>query len=298
MRRAFEVERYTSPSRLEAEKRILFRRLPIIVGRESDLPEPGRFFTHDAAGVPLLVTREPSGKVRAMLNVCRHRGARLVFEEQGTTESFVCKYHSWTYDLCGQLARPGRVSLPPALEQFMDDSALVDLPCETRHGFVWVVPTARAGIDVARWLGGVDAELASRGVAEHVVVSRSTTIRAANWKLAMDALLADPSGEGGRERRTLVFPSTVLIFHPDALSHIALFPHQVGEVTCVHTMLAPSGHAQPHERIAGEEELVLAEQIQSTLQSDGIPPCEPNPGFHDKIDRAIAAGTTGGNERS
>src|SRR4051812_33017864 len=76
-----EVERYTSPSRLEAEKRVLFRRLPIIVGRESDLPEPGRFFTHDAAGVPLLVTRDAAGKVHAMLNVCRHRGTRLVFEE-------------------------------------------------------------------------------------------------------------------------------------------------------------------------------------------------------------------------
>jgi phenylpropionate dioxygenase-like ring-hydroxylating dioxygenase large terminal subunit len=82
-----EVERYTSPSRHEAEKRVLFRRLPIVVGRESELPEPGRFFTHDAAGVALLLTRDDAGKVHAMLNVCRHRGTRLVYEEQGSAQS-------------------------------------------------------------------------------------------------------------------------------------------------------------------------------------------------------------------
>jgi len=283
VRRDFEVERYTSPSRLEAERRILFRRLPIIVGRESDLPDSGRFFTHDAAGVPLLMTRDPAGKVRAMLNVCRHRSTRLVFETEGSAEKFVCKYHSWTYDLCGQLARPGRVSLPAALEQFMDDSSLVDLPCETRHGFVWVVPAARAGIDVARWLGEVDGELASRNVEAHVVVSRSTTVRAANWKLAMDALLG--AGGEGSEPRRLVFPSSVLILHEGAISQVALFPHELGEVTCVHTTLAPPGHDAPPLAL---EELALAEAMQVTLASDERPPWTPDGSFHAKIDRALA----------
>jgi nitrite reductase/ring-hydroxylating ferredoxin subunit len=293
VRRDFDVERYTSPSRLEAERRILFRRLPIIVGRESDLPEAGRFFTHDAAGVPLLITRDPSGKVHAMLNVCRHRGTRLVFEPTGSAEKFVCKYHSWTYDLCGQLARPGRVSLPAALEQFMDESALVELPCETRHGFVWVVPAARAGIDVARWLGEVDAALGAREVAKHVVIRRSTTVRAANWKLAMDALLAG-------ERRALVFPSSVLITHADGatLSHVAVFPHEIDALTCVHTLLAPpTGTESPSRVDLGEEELASAESIQARLRSDDLPPWEPHGIFHGGIDRAIAAGGSVGARR-
>lgn len=285
MRRDFEVERYTSPSRLEAEKRALFRRLPIIVGRDSDLPEPGRFFTHDAAGVPLLMTRDPSGKVHAMLNVCRHRGTRLVFEERGSAEKLVCKYHGWAYDLRGQLARPGRVSLPAALEQFMDESALVDLPCETRHGFVWVVPTARAAIDIAGWLGEMDGELAARDVANHVVVARSTTVRAANWKLAMDAVI------GSDERRRLVLPSSVLRFQGAVLSHLALFPRDLDAVTCVYTTLAPPDHDPDALDLAAttDAELGRAEAMQASLQSDVLPSWEPARSFHDALERALTA---------
>jgi predicted DsbA family dithiol-disulfide isomerase len=36
-----------------------------------------------------------------------------------------------------------------------------------------------------------------------------------------------------------VFPNSVLVFHPETVSHIALFPHGPSEVTFVHTMLAP-----------------------------------------------------------
>jgi phenylpropionate dioxygenase-like ring-hydroxylating dioxygenase large terminal subunit len=303
-----EVERYTSPSRLAAEKRVLFQRLPIVVGRESDLPEPGRFFTHDAAGVALLMTRDEAGKVHAMLNVCRHRGTRLVYEEEGSAQSFVCKYHSWKYDLCGQLARPGRVVLPPALEQFMDDSALVDFPCETRHGFVWVLPTARAELDVARWLGDLDGTLAAAGLEGHVVFRRSTVTRAASWKLVMEALLAGrPSDEPRDERRHLIFPSSLLVLRPETVSHVALFPRELGEVTFVHTLLARCAPETVAERDAleetwaridgrvfGEEDLAAAERLQSELGADE--PAEAAPAlegsvrsFHEAIDRALAA---------
>src|SRR5262245_41732816 len=53
---SIDVERYISPTRLEAEKRALFRNRPIIVGRASELPGGGSFFTHDSAGVPMLIT--------------------------------------------------------------------------------------------------------------------------------------------------------------------------------------------------------------------------------------------------
>src|SRR5687768_11416236 len=82
------IDRYTSEERLEKERRVLFRKFPIIVGRASDVADPGAFFTHDAAGVPILVTRDQGGTVHAMLNVCRHRGTRLVSETQGSAKAF------------------------------------------------------------------------------------------------------------------------------------------------------------------------------------------------------------------
>src|SRR5690349_15934692 len=85
-----EVERYTSASRFDAERRILFRQLPIVVGHTSDLPDVWTFLTHDHTGVPLLISRTEGGQFHAMLNVCRHRGTRLVREERGSVKAFVC----------------------------------------------------------------------------------------------------------------------------------------------------------------------------------------------------------------
>jgi len=354
---SLEVERYTSASQLEAEQRVLFRQLPLAVGRESDLPEPGSFFTHDAAGVPLLLTRDGAGVVHAMLNVCRHRGTRLVTGEQGSAKAFVCRYHAWTYDLGGKLGHVPLASCFPSLANERAESGLVELPCESRHGFLWVVPTPGAELDMARWLGDFDDDLASFGLEEHVVFRRRTVTRAANWKLVMDAFLegyhvkslhqrtlsrffaedvvVDTSGshvrsvgarknlaelaEAPREQwdvRTCttvfftLFPNSILVFHPETVSHIALFPRGLGEVTFVHTMLAPRQPATDEHRAAldktwelidgsvfSQEDLSIAESIQSVLGAGAqrtfrLGALEyPIRFFHDAIDRAIAART-------
>ena len=48
------------------------------------------------------------GRPRAFLNVCRHRGARLIEEAEGSVRRRVqCPYHGWSYGLDGELkARP------------------------------------------------------------------------------------------------------------------------------------------------------------------------------------------------
>src|SRR5262245_31454891 len=92
------VANYTSAARLAAEQEVLFRRHPLIVGHHSELPAPGDFLTHDSSGVPILVVHGRDGGLRAFLNVCRHRGTRLVAEERGQRKGLVCRYHGWTYD--------------------------------------------------------------------------------------------------------------------------------------------------------------------------------------------------------
>lgn len=301
-----DVDRYVSPSQLEAERRALFKNRPLIVGRASDLPGGGAFFTHDAAGVPILVTRDIGGRVHAMLNVCRHRGTRLVTEASGTgTKAFVCPYHAWTYDLCGNLGHVPLHRCFPTLER--DESALVELPCEVRHGFVWVIPrAARRGeaVSVASWLGEFDEDFAAFDLESHVVFGRSESVRRANWKLVMDAFL-----EGSHVKVHNVFPNSILVFHPDTVSHIALFPKSIDEVVFSHTMLAPrepkdeaerNAWHQTWELIDGEvfakEDLAIAESIQSVLHSGAqrtfrLGSLEhPIRVFHDAIDEAIARG--------
>jgi phenylpropionate dioxygenase-like ring-hydroxylating dioxygenase large terminal subunit len=253
-----EVERYTSPSQLEAEKRVVFRRCPLIVGRESELASPGRFLTHDATGLALLVARDVDG-LHAMLNECRHRSARLVLEEEGSTDSFVCRHHAWRYDLAGRLHRPGRVSLPAAAQQFVDDCALTRFPCATHHGFVWVLPSPRASLDVPSALGALDAAMSELDLASHVVVSRTTETRASNWKHVVEAYLPDAA---------LVFPSSLVSFHEDHVTHVAVFPSAIDESVVVQTTLAPTRAAA-----------AATPRVEHT---------EPS-AFHAAIDRLIAA---------
>ena len=75
---ANDVSVYTNPEQLAREQQILFRNHPIVMGFGSDWAEPGAFRTDDFAGVPILIVRGRDSKLRAFLNVCRHRGAKVV----------------------------------------------------------------------------------------------------------------------------------------------------------------------------------------------------------------------------
>jgi phenylpropionate dioxygenase-like ring-hydroxylating dioxygenase large terminal subunit len=147
-------------------------------------------FANDDYGVPMLLTRDGDGRFAAFLNVCRHRGMRLV-ANSGAAESrasVVCPYHGWTYRLDGVLRH--RLNADAFDRDCGADAEnLVPLPCEERHGLLWVVPKAGGTIDVAAYLQGLDAEMPCFGI-ERLVHFR--TVQAdypANWKLIVDAFL-------------------------------------------------------------------------------------------------------------
>jgi Rieske 2Fe-2S family protein len=75
------------------------------VGHASMVPGPGDYFTAQIGGESIIIVRGQDARIRALLNVCRHRGSRVCTEGQGTARAgtFVCPYHAWTYDCSGQL---------------------------------------------------------------------------------------------------------------------------------------------------------------------------------------------------
>jgi phenylpropionate dioxygenase-like ring-hydroxylating dioxygenase large terminal subunit len=213
------VENYFSADVRNAEVERLFRRLPLIVGHSAELPT-GHVLAHDEYGVPMLLTRDADGRFRAFLNVCRHRGMRLV---DGTAASaatgVVCPYHGWTYRLDGALRHRLHA------ESFDDCTPgavnLVALPAEERHGLLWVVPTPGAAIDVAAFLDALDGELPFCGI-ERLRLFR--TVRAeypANWKLIVDAFLE---------------AYHIRVLHKDTISPFFL------------DALAPAAHVGPHSQ--------------------------------------------------
>lgn len=285
------MERYTSPSRLEAELRGLFRRLPLVLGRGSDLPERSTFFTHDGIrDLPIVVTRDAWGQVHAMVNLCRHRGVKLVLERAGTAQQFVCNQHAWTYDLCGRMT-----TLPLSrcdADQARDESALVLLPCEERHGFVWVTPSPRGAIDVAAYLGELDAELERLALEGREVVTRGRRVVQASWKLVMEACLAMTGGtaKGDHQRGSMgamIFPSSLVVRTGNAISHVGLFPRTPETTLLEHTALEGSGiDALLDDLVAVAESMQRGlsghvDAAEETIASTRL--------FHEAIDRTLAA---------
>jgi phenylpropionate dioxygenase-like ring-hydroxylating dioxygenase large terminal subunit len=128
---------YFNPEMLEMEKDLLFRSHWQLVCHVNDVPETGDFVTLDCVGERALVVRGQDGEVRGFHNLCRHRGSRVVAEEQGNCRnSIVCPFHGWVYNLDGTLrgaAQPDK--LPP-----LDPVAFGLKPIETDiwRGFVFV----------------------------------------------------------------------------------------------------------------------------------------------------------------
>ncbi|MBC5764277.1 aromatic ring-hydroxylating oxygenase subunit alpha [Ramlibacter albus] len=185
--RHIPVERYYDSGIRDAEVEQLFRKLPLIAAHSSELA-PGQALAHDAYGVPMLLTRDADGRARAFLNVCRHRGMRLVQHAQAQDKPAIsCPYHGWTYRLDGTLRHMLHAEAFGPCAQGERD--LVALPCAERHGLVWVVPSPGAAIDLDDFLGGLNDELPFHEIESLQLFRTIDAEYAANWKLIVDAFL-------------------------------------------------------------------------------------------------------------
>ena len=181
------VSVYTDTERLGREQQILFRQHPILMGFASEWGEPGAFRTDDYAGVPILVVRGRDRKLRAFLNVCRHRGAKVA-QGCGSARLFSCPYHAWTYDLAGKvMGIPDERCFPDVRPE---RSALAELPLCEKHGLVWVIPTTAVDgstdFDIDPWLGGLGPELASFEFASWTFYDKRVIPETMNWKILVD----------------------------------------------------------------------------------------------------------------
>ena len=178
----------------------MFRRVPLAVGHVSQIPEPGDFFTHDHAGVPLIIARTDDGIV-AMVNVCRHRGTRVESAPCGKRDKLVCPYHAWTYARDGRLlgiphrkafgviARSGSAGPRSDAErcgESIDGRDLVRVPVADVDGLIFV---QLEGAFDPTWLGPIADELAGFGLDTGHFYAPVEWPRAMSWKLGIDIFL-------------------------------------------------------------------------------------------------------------
>ena len=178
---------YTDPTHLAREQAELFRKYPLFMGFARDWPEPGNYSTDDHAGVPILISRGRDGVLRAFLNVCRHRGAKVV-DGCGKARVFSCPYHAWTYDLAGHVMGIPDERAFPQVRQSRD--GLKQLPLCEKHGLVWVMATPAGDgattFDIDPWLGGLGPELGAWGFETWTFNDRRLIHEPMNWKIMVD----------------------------------------------------------------------------------------------------------------
>jgi Rieske 2Fe-2S family protein len=182
---------YTDPTIFDLEQEKIFEQMWFCAVRSADLPDAGNFRTVQLGRESVLVTRSRDGSLRAFLNICRHRGAKLCVEETGTVKrNFQCPYHAWTYGLDGKLvAAPNLTSMP--------DIDRVEYGLKTVHlrewlGYAWLClaeepPSFEETVqrDVRERLGNLDA-IGNYQVSELDLGRRITYDVKANWKLIIE----------------------------------------------------------------------------------------------------------------
>jgi phenylpropionate dioxygenase-like ring-hydroxylating dioxygenase large terminal subunit len=184
-----DVSVYLDPVRHAEERQKLFRETPVVACLSSEIAEPGQFRTFDDTGVPIVVARGRDGEVRAFLNVCLHRGARLVRESRGKAKLFTCWFHGWSY------ANDGRLAAVPEAERFADETGasalperdhLIAVPVAERFGLVFVQATPGSSMDIDAHLGAFGAQLELLDLGKAEWVKEGDLPVASNWKFALD----------------------------------------------------------------------------------------------------------------
>jgi Rieske 2Fe-2S family protein len=173
---------YCDPEFYQRElQRVLLRHWHC-VGHHSQIRSPGEFFTTETCGESLIIVRGQDQAVRALLNVCRHRGSRICTEAAGNARAgLVCPYHAWTYELDGRLRAASQ------MDEHFERSAYSLRSLHTRviEGLIFVSFAAQP-----LGLAHVEQMLAGSariyGWADARVAHRETYTVNANWKLAVE----------------------------------------------------------------------------------------------------------------
>jgi len=135
------ADAYFDPRQYERELQRIWYRNWVYVGRSSDVARARAFRTFDLGDQKILLVRDDRGVLQGFHNTCRHRGAALCRESEGTlrTGSIICPYHAWAYNLQGDLLRTSSRTHASGFD--MADYPLYKISVKEWNGFVFVALT-------------------------------------------------------------------------------------------------------------------------------------------------------------
>jgi phenylpropionate dioxygenase-like ring-hydroxylating dioxygenase large terminal subunit len=180
---------YTDPAIFSREMTHIFGGVWVYLGHESQIPRNNDFVTARLGLRPIIVLRDGDGRLRALFNRCTHRGATVCRQEKGSTRTFECPYHGWTYSTTGKLRG---VPWPDGYACDFKDAKfnLAQVPrVESYRGFIFGTLNLAAPA-LPDYLGPVTKpidEWLDRNPGGKVVLCEANRLKfKGNWKLAYD----------------------------------------------------------------------------------------------------------------
>ena len=183
------VEPYISAEFFEKERKQIFAKAWLNVGRVDEIPEVGDYLVKrlEVLNSTIIIVRGKDNEIRAFHNICVHRGMQVTEAgcEKGNAQGFMCGYHAWVYDLEGQLSHvPGKEYFP---DTDFEGLQLPPVTLDTWQGFIFINDQDNPKKGLVEYLGGLGDDLRDYPFSDFNHIARYRAEVAVNWKTFIDA---------------------------------------------------------------------------------------------------------------
>lgn len=177
---------YRSPLVYAKELDALVFKSWLYAAHVSEIPNPGDYTLFDIGDDSIIIVRDNSGDIRALMNICRHRGARVCEASSGSEKAFVCPYHGWVYNIDGSLRSARHMNNVPGFDR--DSLGLKKVRIEIYMGMVYVNCDPHAA-DFRGPLENLAQPLGAYDLANAKVAHKELYSVEANWKFCLENYL-------------------------------------------------------------------------------------------------------------
>lgn len=184
----FAMDPYFYRSHLVFEKELdeVLYKSWLYAAHVSQLPKPGDYVLFELGEDSVIICRDEKGDIHALMNICRHRGARVCEEASGNRKTLVCPYHGWVYNMDGSLKAARAME---ALEGFdVADYGLKRPRCCVYEGLIFINCNPEAA-DFEPALDTIAPALKAYDLPAAKVAHAQVYRVDANWKLALENYL-------------------------------------------------------------------------------------------------------------
>jgi len=159
----------------------IFHKHWLFAGHISQVPAKGDYFLFEFSNESIIIVRNKNNKLKAHINVCRHRGSKICLDKKGNKNLLTCPYHAWSYDLDGVLISAREM---PGDFKF-EHNSLIPVHLELIGGFIFI-SLSKNPLSLNNLKRDLNETLELFGLDCLKLVKHKSYSIPANWKLAVE----------------------------------------------------------------------------------------------------------------